>query len=230
MKQEYSVAVIIPALNEEDAIVEVLNHLPLPMGCVTVADNGSTDRTAARARAAGARVVHEPKGGYGRACLAGIRENKRADVIVFLDGDKTQEEENILLEIISIFKSYEYKIIFKTHPTFLKIIEPNLYKNLRSEFGSSTFLTKDIDTEELLLEETPSFVITWLSTAACISLRAGIIPICIEENENFYKLRLYEPYPYKRRTLYWKEENSRLEEILLNKEEYQKNLNLLTSR
>jgi len=151
-------------------------------------------------------------------------------VIVFLDGDKTQEEENILLEIISIFKSYEYKIIFKTHPTFLKIIEPNLYKNLRSEFGSSTFLTKDIDTEELLLEETPSFVITWLSTAACISLRAGIIPICIEENENFYKLRLYEPYPYKRRTLYWKEENSRLEEILLNKEEYQKDLNLLTSR
>jgi len=151
-------------------------------------------------------------------------------VIVFLDGDKTKEEENILLGIISIFKSYEYKIIIKTHPTFLKLVEPNLYKNLRSKFGSSTFLTKDIDTEELLLEETPSFVITWLSTAACISLRAGIIPICIEENESFYKLRFYEPYPYKRRTLYWKEESSRLEKILLNKEDYQKNLNLLLSR
>jgi glycosyltransferase involved in cell wall biosynthesis len=95
MKRECSVSVIIPALNEEDAIVEVLNHLPLPMECVTVADNGSTDRTAERARAAGARVIHEPRNGYGRACLAGIRENLKSDVVVFLDGDFSDDPKEI---------------------------------------------------------------------------------------------------------------------------------------
>jgi glycosyltransferase involved in cell wall biosynthesis len=79
------VVVIIPALDEEDAIGRVIAEIP-PVSEVIVVDNGSRDATAAVARAAGATVVREPRRGYGRACLAGIAA-ARADVIAFLDGD-----------------------------------------------------------------------------------------------------------------------------------------------
>ena len=82
-----SVAVVIPALDEEAAIGTVLAQIPDVASSVTVVDNGSTDATAERARAAGARVVHEPRRGYGRACLAGLSVNQHADIIVFLDAD-----------------------------------------------------------------------------------------------------------------------------------------------
>jgi glycosyltransferase involved in cell wall biosynthesis len=54
---------------------------------VIVVDNGSRDRTAEVARAAGARVLSEPRRGYGQACLTGIAAAGAADVLVFLDGD-----------------------------------------------------------------------------------------------------------------------------------------------
>ena len=54
-------------------------------------DNGSADATAERARAAGARVVSEPRRGYGRACLAGVLAADGSDVIVLLDGDAADD-------------------------------------------------------------------------------------------------------------------------------------------
>ncbi len=87
MSSEPTVAVVIPALNEQEAIGDVLRCLPVPADQVTVVDNGSTDQTAERARAAGVRVVSEPRRGYGRACLAGIRTRPDADILVFLDAD-----------------------------------------------------------------------------------------------------------------------------------------------
>jgi glycosyltransferase involved in cell wall biosynthesis len=81
--------VVIPALNEEEPIGDVVRAIPAGLvDEVVVVDNGSTDRTADRARAAGARVVVEPRRGYGRACQAGM-EALAADceVVVFLDGD-----------------------------------------------------------------------------------------------------------------------------------------------
>ena len=55
---------------------------------VIVVDNGSDDRTAARAREAGAKVILEPRRGYGRACAAGIRAlPPECEIVVFLDGD-----------------------------------------------------------------------------------------------------------------------------------------------
>ena len=83
------VSVVIPCLNEEDAIPGVV-HEVLAQGAdeVIVVDNGSTDATAARAREAGARVVSEPQRGYGRACAAGVRAVRAdADIVCFLDGD-----------------------------------------------------------------------------------------------------------------------------------------------
>jgi glycosyltransferase involved in cell wall biosynthesis len=87
-----SVVVIIPALNEAAAIGEVVSAIPAALVTeIIVVDNGSTDRTAELARAAGARVVVEPLRGYGAACLAGARTAHVADVLVFLDGDRSDD-------------------------------------------------------------------------------------------------------------------------------------------
>ena len=83
------VSVIIVALNEEAAIGEVVRKVPRDIADeIIVVDNGSTDRTAAVAEAAGARVVTEPKHGYGRAFQAGLRSiSPDCEIVVFLDGD-----------------------------------------------------------------------------------------------------------------------------------------------
>ena len=83
------VSVVIPALNEEDPIGDVVRAVLMqPVDEVIVVDNGSTDRTAERAAAAGARIIMELQRGYGSACRAGAAAVHRdCDVIVFLDGD-----------------------------------------------------------------------------------------------------------------------------------------------
>lgn len=84
-----AVTVIIPCLDEEEAIGEVVRDvLAEGVGEVIVVDNGSRDRTAERAVAAGARVVSEPQRGYGRACAAGLAGvGADCEIVCFLDGD-----------------------------------------------------------------------------------------------------------------------------------------------
>ena len=88
-----------PALNEEAIVGELVGRVPRDrVAEVIVVDNGSTDATAARARAAGARVVSEPRRGYGSACFAGVTALPAdADVAVFLDADGSQRPEEIPL-------------------------------------------------------------------------------------------------------------------------------------
>ena len=94
------ISVIIPVLNEEHAIANVLNDIPKTVRTldekteaavqeIIVVDNGCTDNTVAIARRNGARVVTEPRRGYGSACLAGIAAltPTEPDIVVFLDGD-----------------------------------------------------------------------------------------------------------------------------------------------
>jgi len=85
------VAAVIPTLNEAEALPGVLREFPAGIvGEVIIVDGGSSDGTVEAAWAAGARVVVEARRGYGRACAAGAAATD-ADVIVFLDGDGSDD-------------------------------------------------------------------------------------------------------------------------------------------
>jgi glycosyltransferase involved in cell wall biosynthesis len=82
------VSVIIPTLNEAASIGRVLDDLPRDrVREVVVVDGESIDGTREAAARRGARVVREPRRGYGRACLTGLAHVDAPDVVVFLDGD-----------------------------------------------------------------------------------------------------------------------------------------------
>src|SRR5262245_59549449 len=83
------VSVIIPCLNEAEPIAGVVAEVRAQgVDEVIVVDNGSTDATAACAKSAGARVISEPRRGYGRACAAGVAAVRPdAEIVCFVDGD-----------------------------------------------------------------------------------------------------------------------------------------------
>lgn len=94
-----TVALLMPALNEEEALPSIFETVPDMVDRVVVADNGSTDRTAEVARAGGAEVVHEARRGYGAACLAGIRHLEQSgpppEVLVFMDADGSDDPADV---------------------------------------------------------------------------------------------------------------------------------------
>ena len=91
------VSAIIPCLDEEEAIAAVVTAVRAQgVGDVIVVDGGSRDRTVERATAVGARVVAEPRRGYGRAVQAGIAALRAdTDIVVFIDGDGSDRPEFI---------------------------------------------------------------------------------------------------------------------------------------
>jgi glycosyltransferase involved in cell wall biosynthesis len=93
------IAVVIPALNEENSIGKVIEDIPkLPDLHVIVADNGSVDKTAVIAKEKGARVIRESRRGYGWACLAGMKTAEALDpyLVVFLDADYSDHPDEML--------------------------------------------------------------------------------------------------------------------------------------
>lgn len=95
MRDGSRVSVIIPALNEARSIGRVLDAIPTWVDEIIVADNGSNDGTPDVAAKHGARVVHEPRRGYGSACLKAIAALDRPDVVVFLDADFSDHPEQM---------------------------------------------------------------------------------------------------------------------------------------
>jgi glycosyltransferase involved in cell wall biosynthesis len=88
------VAIVIPALNEEAAIHQLLAELPKDFAqWIIVVDNGSTDATATVAQKFGAIVANEPTRGYGRACLKGFKTacSLGAEIVIFMDGDGSDD-------------------------------------------------------------------------------------------------------------------------------------------
>lgn len=108
-----NIKVIIPALDEENAISKVIKEIPEFVDEIIVIDNGSNDNTSVVAKEFGATVLHEIKRGYGYACLKGlnyIRNLKdRTDVIVFLDGDYS-DYPNQMSKLISpiIYDNFDF--------------------------------------------------------------------------------------------------------------------------
>jgi glycosyltransferase involved in cell wall biosynthesis len=100
MPPEPQISVVIPCLDEEEAVGSVVEQAWTGIersgrtGEVVVVDNGSTDASAAVAAAAGARVVHEPRRGYGRAYLTGI-DAAGGDYVVMADADGTYPVERL---------------------------------------------------------------------------------------------------------------------------------------
>ena len=86
------VDVIIPARDEADTIAAVVRSVPRAwVREVVVVDNGSRDDTAARAQAAGARVVSCPEAGYGRACLAALAALPPDGIVAFMVADGSDD-------------------------------------------------------------------------------------------------------------------------------------------
>ncbi len=109
MYKDRRITVVIPCLNEEKGIVEVLRRMPDFVDEIIVVDNNSTDHTAEMARQHGARVLLEKVRGYGRAYKTGLLEAK-GDVIVTLDGDHSYPVDAI---------SYLLEVFLHSHVRFL---------------------------------------------------------------------------------------------------------------
>jgi glycosyltransferase involved in cell wall biosynthesis len=93
--QASGIAVIIPTLDEQESIADVVRSLPRAIvSRVIVADGGSRDATAQRAKAAGADVIDAGRG-YGRACLVATMAAEDAHIVVFMDGDGADDPENV---------------------------------------------------------------------------------------------------------------------------------------
>jgi glycosyltransferase involved in cell wall biosynthesis len=96
MHRGLTISVVIPCYNEEEGIQQVIRAMPAYVDEVVVVDNNSTDRTSEVARGLGARVVFEPRKGYGAAYQAGLPA-ATGDIIATLDGDGTYPSDEIAL-------------------------------------------------------------------------------------------------------------------------------------
>ena len=86
-----SVGVVIPVKNEAAALPVVISAIPHWVKFIVVADGASSDGSGEIARGLGALVVVEPRHGYGRACQTALSAMPPVDVIVFLDGDASDD-------------------------------------------------------------------------------------------------------------------------------------------
>ena len=94
MYKGQKITVVIPCLNEEQGIEQVLRRMPEYVDQVIVVDNGSTDRTSQVARGFGAQVIREDVRGYGRSYKRGFGY-ATGDLIVTLDGDHSYPVDGI---------------------------------------------------------------------------------------------------------------------------------------
>ncbi|MBN2530476.1 MAG: glycosyltransferase family 2 protein [Deltaproteobacteria bacterium] len=106
MRREHKIFVIIPVLNEADTIADVVRAIPSFVDEIIVADNGSTDNSPRIAQATGATVVHEPRRGYGAACLKAMNwidshamtdSSAASAIVVYLDGDGADDPAEMAL-------------------------------------------------------------------------------------------------------------------------------------
>ena len=113
-------AILIPALNEEEALSSLLAAIQFErFHSVIVIDNGSTDQTAQIAREKGARVIYERHRGYGAACLAGIEAlttfSTPPAVVVFINVGHSEDPHQIPLLLQAIVEGADLALGVRVH-------------------------------------------------------------------------------------------------------------------
>jgi hypothetical protein len=99
------ISIIIPTLNEAESIAAVVAAILGNVAAeILVVDGGSKDGTVETARSAGATVINEPRGGYGRACATGLA-TAQGEVIVFLDGDGADDPRHLMQLVLPILQN-----------------------------------------------------------------------------------------------------------------------------
>jgi dolichol-phosphate hexosyltransferase len=130
MYKGQSITVIIPCLNEEAGIEQVLRAMPDFVDEIIVVDNGSTDRTADIAASLGAKVIREELRGYGRAYRRGF-SCATSDLIITLDGDHTYPVDGI---------SYLLEAFLHLHVDFLNAsrfpVQDSSAMSFKHKFGN----------------------------------------------------------------------------------------------
>ena len=107
IQRSVRVSVIIPTHNEAQSIGRVLSDLPANIVTeVLVVDSNSSDGTSEIASKMGARVLREPRRGYGRACLTGLAAANSPDVVVFLDGDYSDRPSELPILLAPIIEGH----------------------------------------------------------------------------------------------------------------------------
>ncbi|MBV8815600.1 MAG: glycosyltransferase family 2 protein [Verrucomicrobia bacterium] len=101
------ISVVIPTHNEAQAIGRVLADLPSDLITeVIIVDSNSNDGTPEIAATMGARVIQEPRLGYGRACLTGLAAANFPDIVVFLDGDYSDRPSELPILLAPIIQGH----------------------------------------------------------------------------------------------------------------------------
>ena len=117
MEDRPRATIVIPTLNERDAIAAVVREIPRDIAAeIIVADSGSTDGTQQAAREAGARVLDLQQRGYGLACArAAQAADPASDIIVFLDGDGA-DRADLMHRLVDPIRdgSYDFVIASRT--------------------------------------------------------------------------------------------------------------------
>jgi glycosyltransferase involved in cell wall biosynthesis len=145
------VSVIVPTLNEENAIGKVLEDIQkTAIADEVIVVDSSTDNTAKIAESLGAKVIFETRKGYGRALQSGV-EKAEGDIIVYIDGDYTYDPRDIP-RIVQLLSSGKYDVVMgdrlngKMHAGAMNLV--NRFGNtLLSLIFSLIFLVKVNDTQ-----------------------------------------------------------------------------------
>lgn len=136
-KEKPKISIVIPTLNEETGIREVLHGIPyreLAQPEVLVVDGGSVDGTIEVARGLGVTVILQSKKGYEQAILEGAK-HARGDIIVFIDGDGVYDPREIP-KMLDFMKSQNADMVIGNR--YLGVREPGDFPSLR-DFGNRLF-------------------------------------------------------------------------------------------
>jgi len=136
-KEKPKISIVIPTLNEETGIREVLQSIPyreLVQPEVLVVDGGSVDGTIEVARGLGATIIPQSKKGYEQAILEGAK-HARGDIIVFIDGDGVYDPREIP-KMLDFMKSQNADMVIGSR--YLGVREPGAFPSLR-DYGNRFF-------------------------------------------------------------------------------------------